>query len=58
MPSGFTLTKKLRHEDNHAQRLFTYAPSLREAPPLPKNPLIWEAGKSQAYFSSGGSQKK
>lgn len=56
MPSGFTLTKKLRHEDNHAQRLFTYAPSLREAPPLPKNPLIWEAGKSQAYFSSEISQ--
>ncbi|EEN82232.1 hypothetical protein POREN0001_0420 [Porphyromonas endodontalis ATCC 35406] len=57
MPSGFTLTKRLRHEDNHAQRLFTYAPSLREAP-LPKNPLIREADKSQAYFFSGGSQKK
>lgn len=37
MPSGFTLTKKLRHEDNHAQRLFTYAPSLREAPPTQKS---------------------
>lgn len=50
MPSGFTLTKKLRHEDNHAQRLFTYAPSLREAPPTQKSSYLGGGQISGLFF--------